>query len=89
MAKVACVRCGGSKEALQGPPVGGRLGLEIQASVCAECWTEWQEMSRRIIAHYGLNLGYPGHRQQLRELMKEFLNLPSAGEAGAGGVPSQ
>jgi len=43
--------------------------------ICSDCWQEWTETSARIINHYGLNLGHPGHRQQLREAMIEFLDL--------------
>jgi len=75
MAVITCARCKASKEPLSQPPVGGKLGETVLASTCPDCWQEWQEASHRIINHYGLNLGDPEHRQQLRELMKEFLNL--------------
>jgi Fe-S cluster biosynthesis and repair protein YggX len=39
-------------------------------------------MSMRLIAHYGLNMGNPLHRQQLRQVMCDFLDLPSAPEEG-------
>jgi Fe-S cluster biosynthesis and repair protein YggX len=75
MATVACIRCGQTKEALGEAPVGGQLGQTIMAGVCADCWNEWRETSARLINHYGLNLGHPEHRQQLRKVMKEFLGL--------------
>lgn len=75
MGPIVCARCQASKTPLVQPPVGGQLGQTIVQSICPDCWQEWQETSRRLINHYGLNLGDPSHRQQLREVMKEFLNL--------------
>ena len=72
---VVCVRCEGEKEGLGQAPVGGPMGSLILESVCSECWGEWRETSTRLINHYGINLGNPGHRAQLRELMREFLGL--------------
>jgi len=81
MEEVQCVRCGRRGPALEGPPTGGPLGRLIQGQVCRGCWEEWREMSMRVIAHYGLNMGNPLHRQQLRQVMCEFLHLPQgAGE---------
>ncbi len=73
MATVVCARCHESKPALEEPPVGGALGETIVSSVCAPCWEEWRTASSQMINHYGLNLGLPEHRQQLRTVMKEFL----------------
>lgn len=72
---IACSRCHESKEPLAEAPVGGPLGETIVARVCADCWGEWRETSARLINHYGLNLGSPDHRQELRRAMKEFLSL--------------
>lgn len=76
MATITCVRCHQSKESLAEAPVGGELGQTIMAGVCADCWGEWRETSARLINHYGLNLGQPEHRTELRRVMKEFLSLP-------------
>jgi len=75
MAVITCVRCHESKAPLAEPPVGGELGNTIVARVCPDCWGEWRENSARLINHYGLNLGQPDHRQELRRVMKEFLGL--------------
>jgi Fe-S cluster biosynthesis and repair protein YggX len=75
MATITCVRCHASKEALSEPPTGGVLGTTIVARVCPDCWGEWRETSARLINHYGLNLGLPEHRTELRRAMKEFLSL--------------
>jgi Fe-S cluster biosynthesis and repair protein YggX len=73
--EITCIRCKQTKAQLPSPPTGGQLGLDIQSSVCSDCWNEWRETSARLINHYGLNLGQPDHRQELRRVMKEFLGL--------------
>ena len=78
MADIACGRCNESKEQLEEPPMGGPLGQTVVERVCTECWGEWQEMSARLINHYGLNLSVPEHRKELRRAMKEFLNLEAS-----------
>ena len=80
MATITCIRCKQSKDQLDAPPVGVELGRSIQSTVCVDCWSEWRETSARLINHYGLNLGLPEHRTELRRAMKEFLSLepPSA-----------
>ena len=75
MGSITCGRCDESKENLTEPPVGGELGQTIVERICADCWGEWRETSARLINHYGLNLGNPAHRQELRRAMKEFLSL--------------
>jgi Fe-S cluster biosynthesis and repair protein YggX len=55
--------------------MGGAGGQQVLESVCAACWQEWRETSAQLINHYGLVLGDPAHRQQLRLAMWEFLNL--------------
>ena len=75
MPTITCVRCQETKEALAEAPTGGELGKTVVARVCADCWNEWRETSARLINHYGLNLGIPDHRQQLRNAMKEFLSI--------------
>jgi Fe-S cluster biosynthesis and repair protein YggX len=78
VAQITCIRCKQSKDQLEAPPVGGTLGQSIQSAVCTDCWNEWRETSARLINHYGLNLGLPEHRQELRRVMKEFLGLEPA-----------
>ncbi len=83
MGEVHCTRCGVKGGALEAPPTGGPLGQLILNNICRDCWHEWQEMSARIIAHYGLNMGNPLHRQQLREVMADFLQLPQGRKSDA------
>ena len=73
--KVLCARCEQEREGLEQPPMGGASGQQVLESVCAACWQEWRETSAQLINHYGLVLGDPAHRQQLRLAMREFLNL--------------
>lgn len=75
-ATITCSRCEQSKDQLDEAPVGGVLGEAILERICTDCWGEWREMSARLINHYGLNLGMPDHRKELRRAMKEFLGLP-------------
>jgi Fe-S cluster biosynthesis and repair protein YggX len=75
MATVSCTRCNETKDALEEPPTGGVLGQTILERICAPCWEEWRTTSAQIINHYGLNLGAPDHRQELRRVMKEFLGI--------------
>jgi Fe-S cluster biosynthesis and repair protein YggX len=75
MATIVCARCKESKPSLEEAPVGGALGQTVHERICAECWEEWRQTSAQLINHYGLNLGLPEHRQQLRKVMKEFLSL--------------
>lgn len=75
MPNVTCARCQLEKPALDAAPMPGPLGQEIAENVCAACWSEWREAASRIIAHYGLVLGNPAHRAQMRETMREFLGL--------------
>jgi Fe-S cluster biosynthesis and repair protein YggX len=76
VATLTCTRCQQTKDGLVEPPVGGDLGQTVVEQICTDCWNEWRETSARLINHYGLNLGLPEHRQELRRVMKEFLGLP-------------
>ena len=72
---VVCSRCGEEKPALDTAPMGGAMGARVREGVCAECWAEWRQASPRVINHYGLVMGNPEHRAQLRVAMLEFLGL--------------
>jgi Fe-S cluster biosynthesis and repair protein YggX len=72
---LVCSRCDEEKPRMQSAPMGGAAGEELLANVCGDCWAEWRETSARLINHYGLVLGNPEHRIQLRAAMREFLEL--------------
>lgn len=74
---VQCVRCGREAEGLDAPPTGGKLGQDIQARVCVDCWNEWQSQQVLYINHYGLMLADPDDRKKLIQAMKEFLAMES------------
>ncbi len=72
---IVCARCEHEREGLEQPPMGGPIGHKVQENVCRDCWQEWRDTSGQLINHYGLVLGNPAHRQQLRIAMREFLKL--------------
>ena len=75
MATIVCKRCQQSKKPMAEAPVGGELGKAVVTHVCPDCWQEWRQTSAQLINHYGLNLGIPDHRAELRRVMKEFLSI--------------
>lgn len=71
---VHCARCGRPEApALPRPPLPGKLGLEIREKVCADCWTEWQNMEVMVINELRLNFMDPGSQETLNRHMREFL----------------
>lgn len=72
---VACARCGQEREGLETAPTGGPMGQRVLANICQQCWDEWRETSAQLINHYGLVLGDPRTRAEMRRVMREFLNL--------------
>jgi Fe-S cluster biosynthesis and repair protein YggX len=77
MATVTCSRCGRTTEGLSRPPLSGKLGLDVLAHVCPDCWTAWRQESVNIINHTGLQPVDPADRQRLYVYLREFLKLPA------------
>ncbi len=75
METILCSRCIENKEPLSEQPLPGSMGERILEEICSDCWGEWRELVPQLINHYGLNLGNPEHRRELRRVMKEFLNF--------------
>lgn len=75
MSTVLCSRCEEEKAGLEEAPMPGASGQLVLENVCGDCWADWRTASGQIINHYGLVLGNPEHRAQLRVAMKEFLGL--------------
>ncbi|HEX8730807.1 MAG TPA: oxidative damage protection protein [Ktedonobacterales bacterium] len=76
MNRVHMVTCAKLKRRLPGldkPPMPGELGQRIYDSISRQAWEMWQEHSRLLINHYGLNLADPDSRQILRTEMERFL----------------
>ena len=79
-AKVTCRRCGKEGPALARPPQPGPLGAEIQSTVCADCWREWEKAEVMVINELRLNFMDPEAQRTLDTHMREFLALePAAG----------
>jgi Fe-S cluster biosynthesis and repair protein YggX len=72
---VTCSRCGETAAGLARAPLSGDVGRLVYENVCESCWNEWFEQSVNVINHYGLNPALREHRQQLYDVMKEFLGL--------------
>src|SRR5579859_2179938 len=75
---VQCVKLGRELPGLEKPPFPGELGQRIYDTISQQAWDMWQEQSRLIINHYGLNLADPDARQVLRQQMEDFLFGPEA-----------
>lgn len=95
---VFCVKLKRELPGLEKPPMPGELGQRIYDNISQQAWDMWQEQSRLIINHYGLNLADPDARQILRQQMEEFLFgdttqmpegwVPEGQTQGKGGVPA-
>jgi Fe-S cluster biosynthesis and repair protein YggX len=70
---VMCQKLHRELPGLERPPIPGELGQRIYEHISAEAWEMWQEQSRLLINHYGLNLADPDARQLMRKQMEEFL----------------
>jgi Fe-S cluster biosynthesis and repair protein YggX len=82
MATVHCARCGRPEApALTRTPLPGKLGQEIRARVCQDCWKEWEGMEVMVINELRLNFMDPASQEILNKHMREFL-FPGTGEAG-------
>jgi Fe-S cluster biosynthesis and repair protein YggX len=77
---VVCSRCDEEKPGLDAAPMPGPTGELVLENVCGDCWADWRTASGQIINHYGLVLGNPEHRMQLRMAMREFLGLEEDSE---------
>lgn len=76
MADVTCVRCGETR-AGAGRVLPGKLGDDVQRSICEVCWKEWMQTQIRVINHYGLQPVRKEDREKLYEFTREFLGLPA------------
>jgi Fe-S cluster biosynthesis and repair protein YggX len=70
---VFCVKLRRELPGLEKPPVAGELGQRIYDNISQRAWEMWQEHSRLLINHYGLNLADPDSREILRREMIRFL----------------
>lgn len=70
---VMCAKLKRELPGLDKPPFPGELGQRIYDHISQQAWEMWQEQSRLVINHYGLNLADPDARQIMRQQMEEFL----------------
>ncbi len=70
---VMCAKLKRELPGLEKPPMPGELGQRIFDHISQQAWDMWQEHSRLLINHYGLNLADPDARQILRQEMERFL----------------
>jgi Fe-S cluster biosynthesis and repair protein YggX len=70
---VMCAKLRRELPGLEKPPIPGELGQRIYDHISQRAWDMWQEHSRLLINHYGLNLADPDARQLLRTEMERFL----------------
>lgn len=95
---VHCAKLEQDLPGLEKPPFPGDFGQRIYDNISQQAWDMWQEQSRLIINHYGLNLADPDARQILRQQMEEFLFgenakmpegwVPEGQSQGKGGAPA-
>lgn len=78
MADITCSRCGKTAPQMEKAPLRGKIGMEIHASGCQECWNEWAQGEVMIINEYRLNLADPEHRQVLYDHMRQFFSIDKA-----------
>jgi Fe-S cluster biosynthesis and repair protein YggX len=81
-ATVTCRRCGKEGPALGRAPQPGPLGAEIQATVCADCWKEWERAEVMVINELRLNFMDPEAQKVLERHMREFLAFDAPAGAG-------
>lgn len=80
MSEVECIRCGRRGEAIEGVPYGGKIGEEIKAKVCDNCWKEWYAHSIKLINEYRISLRNAEGREFLASQMKIFFKMMPASE---------
>jgi tetratricopeptide (TPR) repeat protein len=58
------------------PPMSDDLGQRIQASICADCWTEWfRNYSIKVINEMRLDLSTEKGQEVYDQIMREFLGF--------------
>ena len=72
---IRCRRCGEEKPPLSAAPLPGPTGEEVRASVCADCWREWEAAEVMVINELRLNFMDPEAPKVLEQHMREFLFL--------------
>ncbi|MFO7909282.1 oxidative damage protection protein [Vreelandella aquamarina] len=76
-------------EALPFPPLPGKQGQEIQATVSKKAWEEWQALQTRLINEKHLNMLDPDSRAYLMTQMERFFDNQETDQAEGYIPPSQ
>ena len=77
-ANVDCARCNRIAAAASDVAWGGKLGEEIRAKVCNDCWKEWQDAEVMVINELRLNFMDPESQETLIRHLREYLVLDGA-----------
>jgi len=73
--EITCSRCARTAPPAQKVTYGGKLGEEIRTNVCADCWTEWQNMEVIVINELRLDFMDPKSLEVLTKKLREFFQL--------------
>jgi Fe-S cluster biosynthesis and repair protein YggX len=77
---ISCSRCHRDAPGLdRRPPLPAPLAEQVLASVCAECWSEWEKNEVMVINELRLNFMDPHAAEVLLQKLREFLGLPEPG----------
>jgi len=77
---VSCARCARTAPAARDVAYGGKVGEEIRARICDDCWQEWQHAEVMVINELRLNFMDPESLDVLIRHMREFLMLDDPGD---------
>jgi Fe-S cluster biosynthesis and repair protein YggX len=80
-----CHRCHDAEGRLASQPFPGSLGERVWRSICATCWSAWEQREVMVINELKLNFMEPEAQDILAAQMSEFLALDSADSGGAEG----
>ncbi|MGH7214844.1 MAG: Fe(2+)-trafficking protein [Tepidisphaeraceae bacterium] len=73
--QVRCKRCGEVKPRLPKAPFKGKLGEDIYANICPDCWREGIGMGTKVINELRLPMTDPQAQKMWDQHIREFLNL--------------
>jgi Fe-S cluster biosynthesis and repair protein YggX len=76
VAAVTCSRCGRRAPGLDSrPPLPSPLAEQVLASVCADCWAEWEKQEVMVINELRLNFMDHKAADVLHQRLREFVGL--------------
>ena len=74
---MTCTRCGqpGDPPPPHRVPFPPAVKEKVRASICANCWKEWEGMEVKVINEYKLSFLEPEHRAMLQKTCLDFLKV--------------